>query len=150
MRARLLSGRSWVHPRPHHQELGKKVLVVLMSIFLSLGDRFLSGDVKLLASLFFPYIFTFTYNYFKKSCWKKSKKPLSHDCKVVCDFSNDLQFLHWYRKCWAAGHEVHGVDCRGRFTYVPAHYVRVLTFFEIAVYKLQGLYQLQAGQSISF
>ena len=65
---------------------GKKVLVVLMSIFLSLGDRFLSGDVKLLASLLFPYIFTFTYNYFKKSYWKKSKKPLSHDCKVVCDF----------------------------------------------------------------
>ena len=81
-------------PRPDHQELGKKVLVVLMSIFLSLGDRFLSGDVKLLASLLFPYIFTFTYKYFKKSCWKKSKKPLSHDCKVVCDFSNDLQFLH--------------------------------------------------------
>lgn len=81
-------------PGRTNQELGKKVLFVLKSFFLSLGDRFISGDVKSLAGLLFPYILTFTYNYFKKSCWKKSKKPLSHDCKVVCGFSNDLQFLH--------------------------------------------------------
>ena len=56
------------------------MVLLLVSLVYSAGIKFTNdvygGEVSTL----------FTYSYFKKRCQKKSKKPISQDCKVIWEF----------------------------------------------------------------